>query len=246
MTADGSRAGRGMTIGVVLDALREEFPDVTISKIRFLESQGLVTPARRGSGYRIFSESDVDRLRFILRAQRDKFWPLRVIAEALDAMDRGLESGLDDAEAERPSVPTTTRDKDLPTAADVKPSVKTLRLTPEEICRATGMEAAAFESLVMFGLVKAGPDGHYSAAALDVAREAAALSEFGLEPRHLRSFRMAADREVGLVQQVMGPMRGHRGSADKVNAVETELLARCLGLHVALVKQALSGPENER
>ncbi len=86
----GSRGSAKMTIGAVLDRLKPDFPDISISKIRFLESEGLITPTRTASGYRSFTEDDVSRLEYILSAQRDRFWPLKVIKDALDAMDRGL------------------------------------------------------------------------------------------------------------------------------------------------------------
>ena len=106
-----------MTIGAVLAALQQDFPDVTISKIRFLEAEGLVTPARTGSGYRTYAVQDLDRLRYILTAQRDHFWPLKVIAAALDAMDRGLTPERAESGMPRPSVPTPVADPEVPTAA---------------------------------------------------------------------------------------------------------------------------------
>ena len=98
-----------MTIGAVLARLQPDFPDVSISKIRFLETEGLITPSRTGSGYRTFSEQDVERLHYILSAQRDRFWPLKVIRDALDALDRGLQpTGPDDAASRPPSRPRSS------------------------------------------------------------------------------------------------------------------------------------------
>lgn len=102
---------RPLTIGAVLAQVREEFPDVSISKIRFLEAEGLLLPERTPAGYRVFRAGDVERLRYILRAQRDHFWPLKVIREALDALDRGLEpSGMAQG---RPTAPTPEPDPDV-------------------------------------------------------------------------------------------------------------------------------------
>src|SRR6476661_146305 len=121
-----------MTIGAVLAALKQDFPDVTISKIRFLEAEGLVTPARTGSGHRTYAVADVDRLRYILTAQRDHFWPLKVIAAALDAMDRGLTPQHTDSGMPRPTVPAPVADPEVPSAT-VLTSVGSLRLTRAEL-----------------------------------------------------------------------------------------------------------------
>src|SRR5665811_358221 len=115
-----SSTPRRMTIGAVLTELVQDFPDVTISKIRFLEAEGLITPERTSSGYRTFSPDDLERLRYILTAQRDRFWPLRVIAEALDKLDRGLEPVLGDMSPSRPQVPVLATDPDLPGASALR------------------------------------------------------------------------------------------------------------------------------
>jgi DNA-binding transcriptional MerR regulator len=227
-----------MTIGAVLAALQPDFPDVTISKIRFLESEGLVTPARTGSGYRTYSEADLDRLRYVLTAQRDHFWPLKVIRDALDALDRGLTpAGPTGGDLPRPSVPTPAQDPDVPEAAELaRPS--TLRVTRTELATAAGLDEPTLASLETFGLVRADATGHYGEGSLAVARAAAALAAYGIEPRHLRPFRTAADREVGLVQQVAGPHRGgsSRGGASDPTA---DVLHWCIALHTALVKDGL-------
>ena len=112
-----TEAGRRLTVGAVVRALSQEFPDVTISKVRFLEAEGLVSPARTASGYRQFAPEDVERLRYVLRAQRDQFWPLRVIKDNLEAIDRGLTPG--DAADGRPSAPPPVADPDVPDAASL-------------------------------------------------------------------------------------------------------------------------------
>lgn len=220
----------GLTISAVLDTLREEFPDLTVSKVRFLDAQGLVSPKRSDSGYRRYDEQDVERLRFVLRAQRDRFWPLKVIREALDAYDRGLAPQDADFISAVPSVPKPTADPDVPSVASLADGGdETLSLTRDELVRGADADDALLAELETFGLVRAGADGHYDADALNVATAAAALAEFGVQGRHLRPFRLAADREIGLVEQV--PLRDE--------AQRAVIAQRCLALHVALVKAGL-------
>ncbi|HEY0638078.1 MAG TPA: MerR family transcriptional regulator [Pseudonocardiaceae bacterium] len=264
-----------MSIGAVLDGLRAEFPDVTISKIRFLESEGLVAPRRTASGYRQFSAADVSRLRFVLAAQRDQYLPLKVIKDQLDAMDRGLRSsgvtalppavgavsfegsGPDAADgpgtthglgaargpgaaAPRPVSPADRPPDGLPTAADLAPSTER-RLTREEFLAESGITAAVLAELEQAGLVRPGAAGFYDSDAVQVARTVRALAGFGLEPRHLRPFRAAADREVGLVAQVAAPLARQRDPDARERADETvrELAALTVRLHTLLVKAGL-------
>lgn len=225
-----------MTIGAVLDALKPDFPDISISKIRFLEAEGLITPERTPSGYRHFSDEDVERLRYILTAQRDRFWPLKVIRESLDALDRGL-TPPGDSEGERPQPPRPAADPDVPTAAELtRPG--TLRLTREELAASAGLDAPTLEALDTFGLLRPDGGGHYGEAALAIAHAAAGLAAYGIEPRHLRPFRTAADREIGLVQQVAAPLRGRGGRAGKEDPTG-DILRLCIALHTALVKDGL-------
>jgi DNA-binding transcriptional MerR regulator len=220
-----------MTIGAVLAALQPDFPDVSISKIRFLEAEGLVTPARTGSGgYRSYSPDDLERLRYILTAQRDHYWPLKVIRDALDALDRGLApADGPSSTVSRPTVPTPAPDPDVPTAAALSTS-RTLRLTRAELADAAGLDQATVDSLESFGLVRPDASGHYGEPALTVAHTAAALAAYGIEPRHLRPFRTAADREIGLVQQASLPRRTD----------PAEVLRLCIALHTALVREGLA------
>ena len=230
-----------MTIGAVLDAVSPDFPDASISKIRFLEAEGLLTPERTGSGYRTFSQDDLERLRYILTAQRDRFWPLRVIREALDKLDRGLEPADGDLAPSRPQVPVGATDRDLPSAAELGRR-DVLRLTAGELREAAGLDLPTFEALSTFGLLHPDSGGHYGDAALAVARAAGALSARGIEPRHLRPFRTAADREIGLVQQVVSPLRGRNsGAGGKATHDPTpQILAECIALHTALVRAGLA------
>jgi DNA-binding transcriptional MerR regulator len=220
------------TVGAVVRALEPEFPEVTISKVRFLEAEGLVTPTRTASGYRQFTEDDVERLRYVLRAQRDRFWPLRVIKDHLEALDRGLIPG--EGPDARPSAPAPAPDPDVPDAADLA-SGSTLRLPSDELARASGLTPATLADLAAHGLLRAGPQGLHDESDLRVAHAAAGLAAYGVEPRHLRGFRAAADREVGLVQQVTGARRGQDAQR---HAAEVAHL--CLNLHAALVRRALA------
>ena len=230
-----------MTIGAVLAALSPDFPDVSISKIRFLEAEGLVAPERTGSGYRTFSPDDLERLRYILTAQRDRFWPLKVIGEALDKLDRGLEPAYDDLAPARPQVPVGATDPHLPTSSELGRRGH-LKLTDAELRQAGGLDQLTFDALSTYGLLHPDASGHYGDAALAVARAAGALAAYGIEPRHLRPFRTAADREIGLVQQVLSPVRGRKqGAGGRATHDPTpQILAECIALHTALVRAGLA------
>ena len=222
---------RPLTIGAVVTALAEEFPDVTVSKVRFLEAEGLVTPERTGSGYRRYAPADVERLRYVLRAQRDLFWPLRVIKDSLAAIDRGLVP----AGAElRPVVPEPAPDPEVPDAAALLEEAE-LRLTRAELATAAGLDDPAVADLLDHGLLRPDADGLHGADDLRAARAAAGLARYGVQARHLRGARTAADREVGLVEQVTGTLRGADGR--RAAAEVTHLV---LALHAALVRGGLA------
>jgi DNA-binding transcriptional MerR regulator len=236
--AGNSASAAGLlSIGEVLSQLRGDFPDVTISKIRFLETEGLVTPERTSAGYRKFSGVDVARLRYVLSQQRDHYLPLRVIKDQLDDLDRGLSPS-----ASGPSVPARLAVIDnAPTAEHFALAPAALRLTREELCNAAGLSPAQLSELEQYGLVVARPEGHYDDDALAIGQVAAQLAAFGLEGRHLRAFRSAADREIGLFSQVVGPLRRQRGGEARARADETvrELAAASVRLHAALVQSGL-------
>ncbi|MQA82294.1 MAG: MerR family DNA-binding transcriptional regulator [Streptosporangiales bacterium] len=223
-----------MTIGEVLAKLRPEFPDVTISKIRFLESEGLVEPDRTPSGYRKFTYADLERLQYILAAQRDHYLPLRVIREQLDALD-----GDSPVVSTRGPLPAGVA---LPGPEKFAERTVT-RFSRDDLLTASGLLSDQLDTLEQYGLV-APLHGtvSYDEDALLIARTIAELTAFGIEPRHLRGFRAAADREVGLVEQVLTPMRRSRGSATS-DADETgrEIAALFVRLHASLVKFRL-GP----
>ncbi|MGW1160479.1 transcriptional regulator FtsR [Streptomyces sp. NPDC002513] len=226
-----------MSIGTVLNVLREEFPEVTVSKIRFLESEGLIEPQRTPSGYRKFSVRDVERLGHVLRMQRDHYLPLKVIREHLDALERGEEVRL-------PSLgrPRDTGDGELlgdllgdPEAAPAA------RIGRDALMTAAGISAEQLAEWESYGLVTPYAEGMYDAEAVTVATLLAELGGHGIEPRHLRVMKAAADREAGLVDQVVAPLRRHRNPQTRAHAEARtkELAGLAVKLHAALVQSAL-------
>ena len=232
-----------MSIGEVLGQLRGEFPDITISKIRFLEAEGLVEPERTASGYRKFSREDVGRLRYVLSAQRDHYLPLRVIKEHLDAIDRGLEPPA--LTGGGPRVPRAlVAAEGLPSPASFTPDVSEIRLSRGELLDAAGLEEAQLEQLEQYALIAPRPGGsHYDGDALVIAKTVAEMARFGIEARHLRPFKAAADREIGLVEQVVTPLVRQRNPEARARADEVvrELAALSVKLHATLVRSGL-GP----
>ena len=225
-----------LSIGEVLSKLRGDFPDITISKIRFLESEGLIDPQRTPSGYRKFTNVDLERLRYVLQAQRDQYLPLRVIKENLDALDRGLEPAATPGGLAVPRLATV--DGEFAPAAFAQES--DLRLSREELLQASGLDDSQLTELESFGLV-AIRGRHYDGDSLAVARAVAEIAAFGIEPRHLRSFKSAAAREVGLVEQVITPLLRQKGADAKARAeeVQRELASLSVRLHAALVRAGL-------
>ena len=230
-----------MSIGEVLAQLRPDFPDVTISKIRFLESEGLVEPTRTPSGYRKFSREDVQRLRYVLSAQRDHYLPLRVIRQHLEALDRGLKPPGPGGGG--PRVPRgLAATEGLPGPDAFRREGGEVRLSRDELLADSGLSADQLGQLEQFGLVSTRPGGtHYDREALVIAKTVAELARFGLEARHLRAFKAAADREIGLVEQVIAPLVRQRGPEARARADEVarELAALSVRLHASLVKAGL-------
>ncbi|WP_414938858.1 MerR family transcriptional regulator [Amycolatopsis sp. cmx-11-51] len=232
----------GLSIGAVLAQLRGDFPDVTISKIRFLEAEGLVQPGRTPSGYRQFAPADVERLRFVLSAQRDHYLPLKVIKEQLDAADQGAALS---AEVPKPprklvSLDAPGENGGLPSPGDFECD-REIRLTEEDLLRQAGIDAATLAELRQYGLVRPGVAGFFDPDAVLVAKTVKAMTEFGIEPRHLRAFRAAADREVGLLEQIVTPVYRHRDEDAQARGDEVvrELAALTVALHTLLVKAGI-------
>jgi DNA-binding transcriptional MerR regulator len=228
-------------IGEVLELLRADFPSISIPKIRFLEEKGIVTPERTSSGYRKFSDADVERLRYALLLQRDHHQPLARIVEILDAIDRGLEPPpLVDL---TPTVPEVALSPDgLPSPESFRRS-DDLRLSRRELLKIADIPSALLEELEKYGLVttRRGSTTHYDSDALVICTTARELAAFGLEPRHLRAFKTAADREVGLVEQVVAPTRRSTSPSASARAEDTvsQLAALSVRMHATLVRTGL-------
>lgn len=218
-----------MRISDVLASLRLEFPAISHSKLRFLEEQGLVEPVRTASGYRKYSPADVERLRFVLIEQRDRYLPLKVIKDKLSALDEGV------ASSDRPLIPRLV-------ARDGQTAASTRGLSSSEMLAAEcGVDVSLVEELVNAGVLRPDTGNRFDAFARDVVELAAQLGVYGIEARHLRTLRSAADRHVTLVDQVVSPLRGQqspsaRGQAGATASELGELLAR---MHTVWVRQGI-------
>ncbi|HEX4093407.1 MAG TPA: MerR family transcriptional regulator [Trebonia sp.] len=205
----------GVSIGQVLDELRAEFPDISPSKIRFLESEGLIQPLRSSSGYRRFAVADIERLRFILTAQRDEYLPLRVIKERLDVVDGvAAEGGVGPA------------------------SPLAVTMTRSELLDAARADEGLLAELEDYGLVRRARS--YGTQALSVVRSAALLAEYGIQPRHLRAVKAAAEREVSLVEQAVAPLTKQKGSREPALRAAHDIAGHIARLHATLVEDGLT------
>lgn len=187
-----------MSIGEVLDSLKEEFAEISISKIRFLEAEGLIDPERTGSGYRKFYDKDIERLKYILQLQRDHFMPLKVIRERLSEAD--INGGVLRAVA-MPSAPSGNGTVEPEGAQDTTG----VSLSLDELCRAAGLTDEEFQGLVDFGVMIVKEEGLYDENDLLIAKAARKFFQFGVEPRHLRMYKQFADREADFFQRVVLP-----------------------------------------
>lgn len=203
----------GVSIGEVINLLKDEFPDVTVSKVRFLESQGLIDPPRSPSGYRQFMEDDIKRLRFILQQQRDHFLPLKVIKSKLTMWERGEENVMP-----APAGPPPER--------LFAPATAPLGL--DEVARSSGLTRRQVGELIDHRVLRpTGEEGEesFSEEELAVAREAQRLLAYGLEPRHLRSVRISTERDGALLEQLTAPLLRNRSPDAHHRA--GEVLAGC-------------------
>lgn len=253
-----------LSIGEVLGLLLEEFPDVTISKIRFLESQGLIEPERTPSGYRKFFDDDVERLRFILREQKDNYLPLKVIKGRLDDSDPsgemaavttgGTPEPLHSAVVETSSHPSARATGSPPVSnaapvshlgRDVTDALERPELLGrEDVIAMTGIDDATLADLETFGLItpkSRSAGARYDAAACEIAEIAARFVRLGIEVRHLRAWQVAADRQVGLFEQRVMPLMRQRNprSRTEVGELIEDLVGLGDRLHAALVNQAV-------
>lgn len=215
-----------LSIGEVIDLLRDEFPDVSVSKLRFLESQGLVAPARADSGYRQFDDEDLKRIRYILTQQRDHFLPLKVIKSKLTLWERGEDPG-PDAESAPPEDPLES--EGAPT-------------TRADLLRRSGLSDEDLDTLIEHGLLApVGDSTVFAPDALTVAMECRRLLDVGLEARHLRTVRLGAEREAELLRQLTAHLLSSSSAENRARA--RDLLAACTdsvqALHRAILTAAV-------
>ena len=215
--ASGAPSRGSVSIGQVLDELSAEFPDISPSKIRFLEAEGLIQPLRSSSGYRRFSAADIKRLRFILTAQRDEYLPLRVIKERLDALDGAAAQG---------------------TANGLASAVPPVAMTRSELLAAAGAAEELLAELEDYGLIRRARS--YGTQTLSVLRSAVRLGEYGVQPRHLRAVKAAADREAALVEQAVAPLTRQKGSREPALRAAQDLAGHIASLHASLVEDGLA------
>jgi DNA-binding transcriptional MerR regulator len=217
MSATAPARRRSLTIGAVCGLLKPEFPDISISKIRYLEDRGLLTPRRTQGGYRVFSDDDVERLETILRLQRDEFLPLNVIRQELaspSAKERRRRHGAAvDAEAEEVGVTA--------------------------LCERAGIDARFARELEEFGLLQPRSEGGeklYGELDAEIAAACGELARFGIDPRHLRTFRSAADRQAGLLEAIVAPALRARNPERRRSGLES---LAALGAHAQELMQLL-------
>ncbi len=216
-----------LSIGQVLAKLNPEFPDLTPSKLRFLEERQLVAPARTESGYRKFSATDMDRLRFVLTMQRDHYLPLKVIRGYLGELDAG-------------------RAPELPGGAIAAPSMLSVerKFTREELIRAAGANAMLLGDAISASLIM--PADLFGEDCLAVLTSLVELQRSGIEPRHLRGFRAAAERELGLIENALMPVARRKDASSRARAAELarEIAGQLEIVRSSLIRSALSRLES--
>ncbi len=250
----GEAARAYFSISEVLAQLRGEYPEVSVSKIRFLESEGLIEPARSPSGYRRFGPADLERLRYILSAQRDQYLPLRVIKEKLGAIDRGEDpgpraalglvvhppQGVSSPGVSRPGVSRPGVSPPIVPPPREDAGTQSQPLSRRELAEAAEIGDEQLAELEEFGLIRRS-GRHYGPEALTVARMAVQLGRFGVQPRHLRAVKAAAERETALIDQVVAPMMRQRspGAWNRAEETAREIAALTLRLHAAFLEAGL-------
>jgi len=219
-------------IGEVLAQLLPEFPDISTSKIRFLEAKGLIEPARSRSGYRRFSAQDISRLRYILTVQRDSYLPLQVIRER-------LADGAADGIAEGAWSPRTLGGSAVPGVGG--PGRGPADMSRRQLLEAAGIDDEALTELEDYGLIRR-MGRQYGPEALTVARAVAALRQYGVQARHLRAVKAAADREANLIEQVVAPQLRQRGpgARDAASRTAWQIADLTMRLHTTLIESALA------
>jgi DNA-binding transcriptional MerR regulator len=225
------------SIGQVLAVLKPDFDDISISKIRFLEAEGLISPERAPSGYRRYSDSDIERLRYILDVQKNYYLPLKVIREHLDMMDRGQRPpNLGPVPDEAPSSEVADPAEEL--APHPRPPRRAIRVTRRELLEVSGLSEAALAELEKHQLVipRRGTI-YYGRDALTVAVVARKLAGYGMDARHLRVVKQAAEREVGLIEQAIAP---HLRRNPAARALPAEVMQLVLHAHAAIMRSQLT------
>ena len=227
-------------IGKVIAELSAEFPALSQSKIRYPEDQGLPDPERTPAGYRKYAYSDVERLRFVLHAQEQLFWPLSHIRQVLDDMDRGVVPDMTlSPTIEAPFL--SLAEDGLPTPDTFVAAPSNIRLSREELLESAGIDDKTLDAIEEFGLLKRRPSQtYYDGEALSIASIVGELAQLGLEPRHLRIFRSAADREISLFEQVVTP-RARSLDKEAYDKTIASLAALSGRLQTVLVRSGLRG-----
>ncbi len=264
--SDKPNSEQHLSIGEVLDLLQDEYPDVTISKIRFLESQGLIDPERTPSGYRKFYEQDIKRLRWVLLQQRDHFLPLKIIKDRLGSSEEipDIHNSLDEAEDTKPE-PDGKKSTPEPIKSEAKPkpevpkdnaseatnllgplltSLTSATFSLDELSNSSGQSREQIKELERYGILTGkAVGGHvvYDEEALVVARIAKDLSDHGVEARHLRMYKTAAEREAGFYEQMVLPLIKQRNPASRRQAIDKVGDMARLGenLRASLLRQGL-------
>jgi DNA-binding transcriptional MerR regulator len=207
-----------LSIGEVLESLQHDYPDITISKIRFLEAEGLIAPKRTGSGYRMFYEGDLDRLRYVLSLQRDHFLPLKIIRERLVQYESN--GGSAPAEAPPPAA-SGKRAAARPAPSEVIEELTAVQLSRSELLGAAGVSDKELKDLEDYGIVEASEAGNYDESALTVAKAAKRFFEYGVEPRHLKMYRQFAEREAAFFEQIVMPVSRRRDPSAQKDAAKS-------------------------
>ena len=230
-----SRSRDYLSIGEVLEAVRADFPDVSISKIRFLEAEGLIRPERTGSGYRKFYEADVNRLRYILQLQRDQFLPLKVIRDRLAAADSN-----GGAYPEVAAAPPSDGKAPSAASAEPPPDLTSVSLGRDELKEASGLSEQELAALEEFGVIATGADA-YDGDDLMAAKAARGFFAFGVEARHLRMYRQIADREASFFEQIVSPVSMRRTPDAGTKATQSihELMALSRKMREATLRSSL-------
>ena len=225
------------SIGQVLKVLKEDFPDISISKIRFLEGEGLISPERAPSGYRRYSDHDVKRLHYILDVQKNHYLPLKVIRENLEAMDAGEQPPA--AAPAQPTLPTPVAE-DLPSPLPPRPSPsgkRTIHITRKELLQISGLTEATLAELEQHGLVtpRRGT-AYYGRDALTIAVAARKLAAHGMDARHLRAIKQVAEREAALIDQAVQAHNRRRSTSRQSVA---EVMQLVMYAHAALLRSSI-------